>query len=49
MNQRLLGSTIAALRKKSGLTQAELAANICVIDKAISKWERGLGYPQPEL
>jgi len=49
LNQRILGSTITALRKKSGMTQADLAATLCVSDKAISKWERGLGYPEITL
>ena len=44
-----LRMTIAArlteYRKKSGLTQAELAEKINYSDKSISKWERGDGVP----
>lgn len=32
-------------RKKSGLTQADVADKISYSDKAISKWERGVGIP----
>ncbi len=46
MNQKLLGITITTLRKKNHMTQAALAANLNVSDKAISKWEIGLGYPE---
>lgn len=49
MNQKLFGATITRLRKKSGMTQAELAKNLNVSDKAISKWETGLGYPEITL
>lgn len=44
-----LRSTIAAklteYRKKSGMTQAELAEKINYSDKSVSKWERGDGVP----
>lgn len=30
------------------MTQAELAKKIQVIDKAVSRWERGTGYPEVE-
>lgn len=33
------------MRKKVGYTQRELADRIGVSDKAVSKWERGLGLP----
>lgn len=31
--------------EKRKMTQAELAGKIHVTDKAISRWERGLGFP----
>lgn len=40
-----VGANIAALRKKRGLTQAELAERINYSDKAVSKWERGESLP----
>lgn len=46
MDTRLIGSTIAKLRKRNGLTQVALAKKLNVSDKTISKWENGLGYPE---
>lgn len=40
-----LGANIAALRKRSGMTQAALAERINFSDKAVSKWERGESIP----
>jgi len=31
------------------MTQRELASRLCVTDKAVSKWERGLGCPDVSL
>lgn len=45
MDKTSLGSTIAALRKERGMTQLELAGQLGVTDKAVSKWERGLSCP----
>lgn len=39
------GKKILELRKSKGITQRELAAKINVTDKAVSKWERGLNFP----
>ncbi len=39
------GEKIAALRKKQGMTQAELGAKLNVTFQAVSKWERGESYP----
>ena len=36
---------IQELRKGKGMTQLELAGKMNVTDKAVSKWERGLSYP----
>lgn len=43
------GNIISEARKKKGLTQKDLATKLHVSDKAISKWERGLGYPDISL
>ena len=40
-----LGNNIKYARKKLGLTQEELAAQIGVTPQAISKWEKGAGMP----
>ena len=45
MNINEIGKNIAALRKKKGLTQQELGDKLFVTDKAVSKWERGIGLP----
>ena len=45
MDHYVTGATIKALREKLGMTQAELAWMIGVTDKAVSRWERGLGFP----
>lgn len=49
MNAEYTGRKIAQLRKQKGLTQRELAVALHVTDKAVSKWERGLNYPDIAL
>lgn len=43
------GAIIRKLRKEKGYTQSMLAEKIGVSDKAVSKWERGLGCPDISL
>ena len=45
MKNKTLGMMISSLRKESGMTQLELAEKMGVTDKAVSKWERDLSYP----
>ena len=45
MQKGTMGMMIAAKRKELGLTQMELAEKMGVTDKAVSKWERDLSYP----
>ena len=45
MDKERTGQLIAELRKEKGLTQKQLADVINVTDKAVSKWERGLSFP----
>ena len=45
MNVEKVSKAIAFLRKRAGYTQKELAERLGVSDKAVSKWERGLGLP----
>lgn len=44
-DKRNFGKYIAEKRKKIGLTQEELANKLYVIPTTISKWERGVSYP----
>ena len=45
MKKQTFGSMIATLRKEQGMTQLELAEKMGVTDKAVSKWERDLSFP----
>ena len=45
MNYKKIGNYIQEKRKEKGLTQKDLAKKLYLTDKAISKWERGLGCP----
>lgn len=49
MDQQKMGKFISMLRKEKGLTQQELAEKLGITDKAVSKWERGLGCPDISL
>lgn len=49
MNQNNTGALIRRLRLELGITQQELADKLGVTDKAVSKWERGIGCPDPSL
>ena len=49
MDHYVTGTVIKALREKYRMTQAELAEQICVSDKAVSKWETGRGFPDISL
>ena len=45
MDANKFGCFVAERRKELKMTQKDLAAKIQVTDKAVSKWERGLGFP----
>lgn len=49
MNTYVTGAAIRTLREKKKLTQAQLADQICVSSKTISKWETGKGLPDISL
>ena len=49
MNYEKIGKFISEKRKEKGLTQKDLATLIGVTDKAVSKWERGLGCPDVSI
>lgn len=43
--KQTLGKFIISKRKEAGLTQKNLADKLFVTESAVSKWERGLSYP----
>lgn len=45
MDNKKIGDYISTLRRNNNLTQKDLADKLGITDKAISKWERGAGYP----
>lgn len=49
MDCNKVGRLILDLRREKGLTQKQLAAELNISDKTISKWERGLGCPDVSL
>lgn len=49
MDNKKFGCFIFQLRKEKGWTQQEFADKLFVTDKAVSKWERGLSFPDIEL
>ena len=49
MDAKQFGNFIAKCRKEKNMTQADLAKCLCVSDKTISRWERGVGFPDIQL
>ena len=49
MDKESFGAALAEHRKKQSMTQRQLAEKLNVTDKAVSKWERGLSYPDVTL
>lgn len=45
MNEKKFCDVIVELRKEKGLTQQDIANKLNITDKAVSKRERGLSYP----
>jgi len=49
MNAHIIGKRIAKLRKMRNLTQQQLADELSVSNKTISKWETGGGLPDTAI
>lgn len=45
MDNEKFGEFIKNLRKQNNMTQKDLAQKLNITDKAVSKWERGLSFP----
>ena len=45
MDAKTFGLFLAECRKEKNMTQTELAEKLHVTDKAVSRWERGVGFP----
>lgn len=48
-SKRSFGEFIQQKRREAGLTQRELADKLYITESAVSKWERGLSYPDITL
>lgn len=44
-NKKSFGAYICAQRKALGMTQKEFADKLFLTESAVSKWERGMSYP----
>lgn len=49
MDAKSIGRKIYELRKQKGFTQRELADKVNVTNKAVSKWENGINFPDPAI
>ena len=49
MDLQKTGALIARARKEKGLTQQQLAKQLHISHTTVSKWERGLGFPEVSL
>ena len=49
LDRKKFGSFISELRKEKGYTQKDLAQRLLISDKAISKWETGVSFPDTAL
>ena len=45
MSNTSIGEIISTLRKEKGMTQKDIADKLGITDKAVSKWERDVAFP----
>ena len=48
MANKSMGEIVSTLRREKGMTQKELANKLNITDKAVSKWERDVAYPDTQ-
>lgn len=48
MLNKSMGEIISTIRREKGMTQKELGDMLSVTDKAVSKWERDIAYPDTQ-
>ena len=48
MANKSMGEIVSTLRREKGMTQKELANKLNITDKAVSKWERDIAYPDTQ-
>ena len=44
LDRKKFGAFVSQLRKKKGMTQKQLADQLHISDKAVSKWETGVSH-----
>ena len=49
MDTQIFGAFVQQRRKELGMNQAQLAEKLHVTAKAVSRWERGVGFPDIKL
>ena len=49
IDRQKFGTFVATLRKEKGITQKELAEQLFISDKAVSKWETASSVPSIDL
>lgn len=49
MDPKVFGMFVQTRRKDLGMNQNQLAEKLHVTAKAVSRWERGVGFPSIEL
>ena len=49
LDRKKFGAFVSELRKEKGYTQKDLAQKLLISDKAISKWETGVSFPDTAL
>ena len=45
MAYKSMGEIISTLRREKGMTQKDIADKLGITDKAVSKWERDIAFP----